>query len=98
MKSASKIGSGTSFNEACTTRSATVAIPSERTLPLALGIVFSRTRSGPNRRALRSSRSPSSIDSTPKTTDRAATPSTPAVRAPLFARTRLHATTRNAGS
>ncbi len=39
-----KIGSSTSFNEACTTRSATVGIPNERTLPEPLGIVFCRTR------------------------------------------------------
>ena len=43
-KSASKIGSSTSFNEACTIRSAVVGIPSDRTLPPDLGIVFSRTR------------------------------------------------------
>ena len=34
----------------------------------------------------------------PNTIERGATPSTPAVRAPLLPRTRLHATTRNAGS
>ena len=36
-KSASKIGSNTSFSDACTTRSATVGIPSLRTLPLGFG-------------------------------------------------------------
>ena len=60
MKSASKIGSSTSFNAACTTRSAVVGIPSRRILPDAFGIVFSRTRCGTNRPALRSSRSSAS--------------------------------------
>src|ERR671910_895731 len=84
LKSASKIGSSTNFNEACTTRSAVVGMPSERTLPLALGIVFSRTRWGTKRPALRSSRSPPSSPAAPNTTERGATPSTPAVRAPLL--------------
>ena len=53
---------------------------------------------GTNRRALRSSRSPPSSSPAPNTIERGAMPSMPAVRAPLLPRTRLHATTRNAGS
>ena len=46
-KSASKIGSSTSFKDACTTRSATVGIPSRRRLrDPGLGIIRSRTGSG----------------------------------------------------
>src|SRR5687767_4518941 len=56
-----------------------VGIPNARTLPPVLGIVFSRTRCGTNRPALRSSRSPSSSLAAPKLTDRGAIPSTPAV-------------------
>jgi hypothetical protein len=98
LKSASNMGSSTSFNAACTTRSAVVGIPSERTFPFALGIVFSRTRCGTNRPALSASRSRSSSTPAPKAMERGAAPSTPAVRAPLLPRTRPHATTRNAGS
>ena len=43
-------------------------------------------------------RIPVSSSSTPGPTERGATPSTPAVRAPLLPRTRLHVTTRNARS
>src|ERR1039457_6602473 len=57
LKSASKIGSSTSFKLACTTRSVAVGMPRRRSLPFALGIIASRTRTGVNRRALRSSRS-----------------------------------------
>jgi hypothetical protein len=46
------MGSSTSFSEACTTRSATVAIPRRRSLPFAFGIVTSRTGSGRNTRSL----------------------------------------------
>jgi len=45
-KPASKMGSSTSLSAACTTRSRTVAMPSRRSLPLALGIIRSRTRDG----------------------------------------------------
>ncbi len=38
MKSASKIGSNTSFNAACTTRSATVGMPSLRIFPPPAGL------------------------------------------------------------
>ena len=92
------IGSSTSFNAACATRSAAVGIPRDRTLTELLGIVFCRTRLGTYRRALRSSRSPTSSFSAPGGSRRGATPSTPGVRAPLLLRTRRQATTRNAGS
>ena len=46
LKSASKIGSSTSFRAACTTRSRAVGMPSRRSLPVALGIIRSRTGSG----------------------------------------------------
>ena len=97
MKSASKIGSSTSFRQAWTTRSRAVAIPSMRVLPPALGISTSRTGMGLNVRALSSARSPVS-NLAGEATERGATPSTPAVRPPLFALTRSHETTRKAGS
>jgi hypothetical protein len=56
-KSASKIGSSTALRAAWTTRSRTVAMPNRRRLPPGLGIITSRTASGWNLRALRSSRS-----------------------------------------
>ncbi len=72
-------------------------MPRRRSLPDALGIILSLTGSGSKLRALRSSRSRCSITS-PNTTERAVTPSTPADRAPRFPLTRSHATVRNAGS
>jgi hypothetical protein len=47
-KSASRIGSSTSFRAACTTRSRTVGMPSRRLLPPGLGIIRSRTGKGAN--------------------------------------------------
>ena len=73
-------------------------MPSRRRLPPFLGMSFSRTGKGTNRRALRSSRSPVRNASLPKTMERGVTPSTPADRAPRLPRTRSHATTRKAGS
>ena len=89
--------SSTSFNAACATLSAAVGIPSRRSLPLAFGIIFSRTGIGRNSRALRRSRIPAR-NPTPDSMERGTAPSTPAERAPLLPRTRLHATTRKAGS
>jgi len=97
-KSASKMGSSTSFSAACTTRSAAVGMPSRRTLPFAFGIRCSRTGAGRNRRALSASRSPASSFPAPSPMARGFTPSTPAVRAPRLPRTRFQATTRKAGS
>src|SRR5690625_725536 len=91
------MGSSTSFKEACTTRSATVGIPSRRNLPSALGIIRSRTREGRNPPDLRSSLKPSR-NAAALLTERALSPSTPAVRAPLLPLTRSHATSRKAGS
>lgn len=99
MKSASKIGSSTSFKDACTIRSAVVGIPSVRTLPFALGIDFARTTCGlnvPVRICSRSRAKPISTRS--PGTSRGARPSIPAVRAPLLSRTRVQAATKNAGS
>lgn len=96
-KSASKIGSRTSFKLACTTRSRTEGMPKRRSLPDAFGIICSLTGSGSKLLALSSARSLCSIAS-PKTMERAVTPSTPADRAPRFPLTRSHATNRNAGS
>lgn len=95
-----KIGSNTSFKDACTTRSEIVAIPSRRNLPPTLGIIRSRTGSGRKLRSLMLSRSPPRNSSTPvrATMDAAVRPSTPAVFAPLLPRTRSHATSKNAGS
>ena len=57
-KSASKIGSSTSFRDACTTRSATVGMPRRRRLRVpGLGIIRSLTGSGRNLRDLSCSRS-----------------------------------------
>src|SRR5690554_5372941 len=72
-------------------------MPRRRSLPSALGILRSRTRVGVNLRALRSSRSPARNSPT-SLMERAVTPSTPAVRAPLLPLTRSQATSRNAGS
>ncbi len=85
-KSASQIGSSTSFSAACTTRSRTVGMPSRRSLPLAFGIIRSRTAKGTNRQAFRSARSSARKTSSPRTAvmERAVQPSTPAVRAPLL--------------
>jgi len=47
-KSTSKMGSNTNFRTACTTRSATVGIPSLPNLPLAFGIITCRTSTGRN--------------------------------------------------
>src|SRR5690625_3282807 len=91
------MGSSTSFKEACTTRSATVGIPSRRNLPSALGIIRSRTREGRNPPDLRSSLKPSR-NTTALLRERTLNPSTPAVRAPLLPLTRSHATSRKAGS
>jgi site-specific DNA recombinase len=79
-------------------RSAAVGMPRRRSLPDALGIAFSRTRVGVKRRALSAAHSPPRNSPTPTSMARGTTPSTPAVRPPLLPRTRLHATTRNAGS
>src|SRR5680860_910743 len=73
-------------------------MPRRRSLPPPFGIIFSRTDVGVNRRALRSSRSPSRNTPPPAGMDRGAIPSTPAERPPLLVLTRFHATTRNAGS
>src|SRR5437764_11151978 len=77
-----------------------VAIPRRRFLPPALGIIRSRTGSGRKLRSFNAARSWSRNPSTPAVAvmDSAVCPSTPAVLAPLFARTRAHATRRNAGS
>ena len=48
LKSASKIGSSTSFRLAWTTRSATVGIPRRRSFPFAFGIITCRTSTGRN--------------------------------------------------
>jgi hypothetical protein len=73
-------------------------MPRRRGLPDALGIVRSRTGSGRNLPALRSSRSPRRNPSRPASIEAGFTPSTPAVRAPRLPRTRSHATVRKAGS
>ena len=97
MKSASKMGSSTSFSAAWTTRSANVGNSELAELPDAgFGIITSRTGSGRNHR-------PSARPAYPPGTARpdlfsilAAWPSIPAVWAPLFPDT-FHAT-KNAGS
>jgi len=84
---------------ACTARSRAVGIPRRRNFPDAFGIIRSRTGSGANLRALRSSRN-SRRNSSPSLApiERGFTPSTPAVRAPRLPRTRSQPTVRKAGS
>ena len=100
LKSASKMGSSTSFRLAWTTRSAMVGIPSFRNFPVfPLGTITCRTSTGRN----------SPVQQVPIWPRKAPTPtqvstlaavalSMPAVRAPLLVDTRFHACTRNAGS
>lgn len=64
-KSASKMGSSTSFKAACTTRSVTVGIPNLRSLPLAFGIITCRTGTGWKVRDFNSSRTCRRNTSTP---------------------------------
>ena len=99
-KSASKMGSITSFKAACTTRSATVGMPRLRSFPLALGIITCRTSTGLKVRSFNCSRTPHKNASTPIRWRIWATValSTPGVRDPLFPATRSHATIKNAGS
>ncbi len=100
-KSASKIGSNTSFTDACTTRSATTGIPSLRRLFVpGFGIIRSRTGRGWNVRALSWPRRSSRNASAPRrrSMSRTVCPSTPDERAPVLPLTRCHATARNAGS
>jgi hypothetical protein len=67
MKSASKIGSSTSFREACTTRSVTVGIPSRRRLRVpGFGIIRSLTGNGANVRDRSASRTPARNASVPR--------------------------------
>lgn len=100
LESASKIGSTTSFKDAWTTRSVTVAIPKRRSFPPAFGIMRSRTGSGRKLRSFNCDRSPPRKSSTPcpASTERAVRPSTPAVRDPLLPLTRSQATRRKPGS
>ena len=100
MKSASKIGSSTSFSAAWTTRSAIVGIPSLRTFPDGLGIMRSRTGSGVNVPAFNWARRSSRNPGTPMISSTSATvrPSTPGVWAPRLPATRPNATISVAGS
>jgi len=99
-KSASKMGSSTALRLAWTTRSATVGIPSLRSLPLALGIITCRTSTGRNSPDFSKSRRWSRNASTPIRLSIRATVarSIPGVLAPTFEATRSHASLRNAGS
>jgi len=69
LKSASKMGSSTSFSAAWTTRSAMAGIPSLRSFPdpPGLGIIRSRTGSGRNEPSLRAARRSSRNPGTPVT-------------------------------
>src|SRR5450631_1710282 len=94
LKSASKIGSSTSFRLAWTTRSARVGIPSFRSFPLLLGIRTRRTSTGRKEPDLNSSRiQPSS----PITPSRASTPAAVALSIPRSAGAliSIHAFPRN---
>ena len=99
-KSASKMGSSTSFRLAWTTRSAIVGIPSFRSFPFALGIITWRTSTGRNPPDFSESRIWPRKASTPIQVSilAAVALSTPGVLAPLLVDTRSHACTRNAGS
>jgi hypothetical protein len=94
------MGSSTALRLACTTRSATVGIPSLRTFPLAFGIDTRRTSTGSNSPDFSESRIWPRKASTPtRDTIRATVArSTPGVRAPALEDTRSHACTKNAGS
>jgi hypothetical protein len=92
-KSASKIGSSTSFAAICTTRSRTVGIPSGRFFPSAFGMYRRSTATGRYLPARSTSRSSSRKLSTPYSSrDAIVWASTPA--APLFCLTRFHASAR----
>ena len=103
MKSASKIGSSTSFKRRLNdpVRDRRDAQPAELPAP-PWGSSVSRTGSGRNRAGLQTAHAGRSRTAPTLDVGRrwrpGATPSTPAVRAPLLPRTRSHATTRNAGS
>lgn len=71
--------------------------PQRPDLARCLGSVFCRTGNDTNPPAFRSSRTPANRSIAAQPTPRGVTPSTPAVRAPLFPRTRCHATTKKAG-
>ena len=95
------MGSSTSFSAACTTRSATVGMPSLRIFPLppGLGIMRSRTGIGRNAPALTVLRRSSRNFWTPESsTSRAVRPSTPADLAPVLPATRYHASFSVPGS
>ena len=100
MKSASKMGSSTSFRLAWTTRSAMVGIPRRRSFPFALGIITRRTSTGPNSPDFSESRIWPRKATTPTEVSiiAAVALSIPAVLAPLLVDTRTHAVTKNAGS
>ena len=100
LKSASKMGSSTSFRLAWTTRSAMVGIPRLRSFPFAFGIITCRTSTGRNSPDFSESRIWPRKASTPiPVSIRAAVAlSIPGVLAPLLVDTRSHACTRNAGS
>jgi hypothetical protein len=89
--------SKTSFVLACTALSPALGIPSGSSFPFALRILRCRTGRGSTLPALRSTRSPRRTDSSAKTTSRAFTASTPAVRAPRFPRSLARSTVRKAG-
>lgn len=94
------MGSRTSARAAWTTRSRVAGIPRRRHLPAPFGIICSRTGSGVNRCPFSSDRRSDRKAPTPRpaSMERAVWPSTPAERAPLFPRTRAHATISVAGS
>jgi hypothetical protein len=94
------MGSSTAFRLACTTRSATVGMPSLRSFPLDFGIITRRTSTGRKPPDFSSIRIWSRNASTPIPDSIEATVarSTPGVRAPTLLATRSHACTKNAGS
>jgi hypothetical protein len=89
-RSASKIGSSTSFAAVCTTRSRIVGMPSGRSPPPGLGIITRRTGWGWYVLVRSSASMPPSQFSSPAVSIAAQVmPSTPG--APLLARTRSYA-------
>src|SRR6266849_1822869 len=93
LKSASKIGSSTSFRLAWTTRSVMVGIPSLRSFPLFFGISTRRTSTGPNSPDFSESRIGPRKAATPPQVSiwPAVALSTPGVPSPLFLATLSHA-------
>ena len=100
-KSASKIGSSTSFSAACTTRSVTVGMPSAAQFPARLGDHHLPHRCRCERPGPSAGRGPRAGTPPPRyrdTIQATVARSIPGVRAPVLPATRSHATASTVGS